>query len=233
MQGFYNDGWMLSAVPLRLPWELLGTAVPDPASAIKFELYDVRKDWTQNNDVAAANPGKLQDMQKLMFAEFGKYHVLPLDASVATRLVASRPSVVAGRDVFTYSGEQVTGIPHGAAPSLLNTSYTITADIDVPQGGAEGMIHTNGGRFGGYGFYLLKGKPVFTWNLLDVKRVKWEGSDALTPGKHTLTFDSSTTGLGSPRWRSTTSAALAAREPASSRWMDKRYRAKKWNTQSR
>ena len=81
-----------------------------------------------------------------------------------------------GRKVFTYSGEPVTGMPRGTAPNLLNTSYTITADIDVPQGGGEGMIVTDGGRFGGYGLYLLKGKPVFTWNLLDLKRVRWEGA---------------------------------------------------------
>ncbi len=79
----------------------------------------------------------------------------------------------------------MTGLPQGDSPMLLNSSYTITADIEVPQGGAEGMILTSGGRFAGYGFYLLKGKPVFLWNLVDLKRIKWEGPDALTPGKHT------------------------------------------------
>jgi arylsulfatase len=97
--------------------------------------------------------------------------------------------------VFTYSGE-LTGIPPGDAPNILNTSYTITADVEVPEGGAEGMIHTNGGRFGGYGFYLLKGKPVFLWNLVDLKRVRWEGPEALSPGKHTLEFDFKYDGLG-------------------------------------
>jgi len=122
--------------------------------------------------------------------------VLPLDASAATRLVSPRPSLAAGRRIFTYSGEVVIGIPHGDAPNLLNSSYTITADIDVPQGGAEGMIQTNGERFGGYGLYLLKGKPVFVWNLLDLKRVRWEGPDALSPGKHTIEFDFKYDGLG-------------------------------------
>jgi hypothetical protein len=98
--------------------------------------------------------------------------------------------------VFTYSGDPITGIPSSAAPSLLNTSYTITADIDVPEGGGEGVIVTQGGRFGGYGLYLIKGKPTFTWNLLDLKRVKWEGPDALRPGKHTLVYDFKYDGLG-------------------------------------
>ena len=196
VQGLYNDGWMLSGVPVRPPWELLGTAILDPASAYKFELYDVRHDWTQYTDVAAQNPAKVREMTDLMFAEFAKYQVLPLDASVATRMVTPRPSMSGGRKVFTYSGEPVSGIPRGTAPSVLNTSYTITAEIDVPKGGAEGMIVTDGGRFGGYGLYILKGKPVFLWNLLDLKRVRWEGKEALAPGKHRLEYDFKYDGLG-------------------------------------
>ncbi|MGB7436512.1 MAG: arylsulfatase [Candidatus Acidiferrum sp.] len=195
VQGLYNDGWMLSAVPIRPPWQLVGAAIADPASAYKFELYDVKHDWTQFTDVAAKNPTKVQEMKDLMFGEFAKYQVLPLDASAATRLVAPRPNLAA-RDVFNYSGETITGIAGGAAPVLLNTSFTITAEIDVPQAGAEGMIVTEGGRFGGYGFYLLKGKPTFTWNLLDLKRVKSQSPDALTPGKHTIEYDFKYDGLG-------------------------------------
>jgi arylsulfatase A-like enzyme len=197
VQGLYNDGWMLSAVPVRAPWDLVGKAILDPASAYKFELYDVRHDWTQYTDVAAANPHKLREMTDLMFGEFAKYQVLPLDATSVTRSVLPRPTLAAGRKVFTYSGETVTGIPEsGAAPNLLGTSYTITADIDVPQGGAEGMINTSGGRFGGYGMYLLKGKPVFLWNLLGLKSIRWEGPDVVSPGKHTIEFDFKYDGLG-------------------------------------
>jgi arylsulfatase len=90
----------------------------------------------------------------------------------------------------------MTGLPQGDSPSLLNSSYAIIADITVPDGGAEGMIVTSGGRFAGYGFYLLKGKPVFLWNLIDMKRIKWEGPDALTPGPHTVEFDFKYDGLG-------------------------------------
>jgi arylsulfatase len=90
----------------------------------------------------------------------------------------------------------MTGLPQGDSPSLLNTSYTITAEVDVPEGGVEGMILTSGGRFAGYGFYLLEGKPVFLWNLMDLERIKWEGKDALTPGKHTVEFDFDYEGLG-------------------------------------
>jgi hypothetical protein len=196
VQGLYHDGWMLSAVPVRPPWDVLGAAMPDPATGFKFELYNVAKDWSQDHNVAAEYPAKVKELHQLMFKEFKKYEVFPLDASVATRVVAPRPNLSAGRTVFNYSGEPVAGIPDSAAPNLLNTSYTITAEIDVPEGGGDGVIVTEGGRFGGYGLYLLKGKPVFTWNLLDLKRVKWEGADALTPGKHMLEYDFKYDGLG-------------------------------------
>jgi hypothetical protein len=114
---------------------------------------------------------------------------------VAARIVAPRPNITAGRSEFVYT-QPMVGLPQGDSPLLLNTSYTITADIEVPQGGAEGMILTSGGRFGGYGFYLLKGKPVFLWNLVDLKRIKWKGPDALTPGKHVVEFDFKYDGIG-------------------------------------
>jgi arylsulfatase A-like enzyme len=196
VQGLYHDGWMLSAVPTRAPWETVGQVTQDPAHSYKFELYDTHNDWTQNNDVSAANPDKVKELKDLMFAEFKKYEVFPLDATVATRLATPRPSLIAGRRVFNYSGEPVVGIPGSTAPSLLNTSYTITAEITVPDGGANGVIVKDGGRFGGWGLYLLKGKPVFTWNLLGLLRVKWEGPNALAPGKHTLEYDFKYDGLG-------------------------------------
>ena len=90
----------------------------------------------------------------------------------------------------------MTGLPQGDSPLLLNTSYTITADIEVPEGGAEGMILTSGGRFAGYGFYLLEGKPVFLWNYLDLERIRWEGPEALASGRHTIEFDFQYDGLG-------------------------------------
>src|SRR5262249_16925951 len=96
VQGLYNDGWMLSAVPLRPPWNIVGKAIEDPATAYKFELYDLRKDWTQYTDVAAQNPVKVQEMRDLMFGQFAKYQVLPLDASALTRMVTARPNPAGG-----------------------------------------------------------------------------------------------------------------------------------------
>jgi arylsulfatase len=191
----YHEGWMASTKVVRPPWVVAGPVNQDPFGKVTWELYDLSKDWTQSEDVAAKHPEKVKELADLFAREARKYQVLPLDASVATRLVAPRPNITAGRTEFVYR-RPMTGVPQGDSPLLLNTSYTITADIEVPEGGAEGMILTSGGRFGGYGFYLLKGKPVFLWNLVDVKRERWEGPEALKPGRHTLEFDFKYDGLG-------------------------------------
>jgi arylsulfatase len=234
VQGLYDNGWMLSAVPSRPPWDIgWGKINRDPTNSFKFELYDVRHDWTQNDDVAARNPTRMKEMTDLMFAQFAKYQVLPLDASVITRLAAPRPSLAAGRREFTYSGQPVTGIPNGAAPNVLATSYTITADIDVPQGGGEGVSLTDSGRFGGYGLYLLKGKPVFNWNLLGLKWLRWEGPDVSRLAGTLWNTTSSMTDLASRPWHSPPQAALAAAAPARSRWTARWSRPRRWSTPSR
>jgi arylsulfatase A-like enzyme len=192
-RAIYHDGWMASTKVMRPPW----VHFPPKVGVLDYpwELYNLTKDWTQYEDVAAKNPEKLKEMQDLFWKEAEKYQVLPLDGSIVTRLITPRPSITAGRNVFTWT-RPLTGTPNGDAPSILNTSYNFKAEIEVPQGGGEGMLITQGGRFAGYGFYLRKGKPVFLWNLVDLKRVRWEGPEALTPGKHTLEFDFKYDGLG-------------------------------------
>jgi len=189
----YHEGWMAGTKVMRPPWDISGGVGADPAD-YPWELYDLQKDWTQSDNVAEKHPEKLKELQKLFWEEAQKYQVLPLDATVATRLITPRPSITAGRDVFTWT-RPLAGTPNGDAPSVLNTSYTFKAEIEIPQGGAEGMLITQGGRFAGYGFYLLKNKPVFLWNLVDLKRLRWEGPE-LTPGRHTLEFDFKYEGLG-------------------------------------
>jgi arylsulfatase len=190
----YHDGWIASTKVMRPPWVVASAVSQDPAS-FPYELYDLTKDWTQFDNVAAKYPDKVNEMDKLFWAEAAKYQVEPLDATVATRIVAPRPSLSAGRTEFTWSGE-ITGTPNGDAPSILDASFNYKAEVNIPQDGAEGMIVTQGGRFGGYGFYVLKGKPVFLYNFVDLQRTRWEGPDALPPGKHTLEFDFKYDGLG-------------------------------------
>ena len=203
----YHEGWMLSTEVNRAPWEAFGPANPDPLNNQVLELYNLDKDFSQSQNVAAKFPDKVKELKAMFIEQAKQYQVFPMDASVAARIVAPRPNITAGRTDFVYTKPMV-GLPQGDSPNILNSSYTMTADIDVPAGGGEGMILTSGGRFGGYGFYLLKGKPVFLWNLVDLERLKWEGPDALAPGKHTVEFDFKYTAWARARSCSTTSSGL-------------------------
>src|SRR5450631_4076104 len=195
MRALYHDGWIASTTPYRSTWDITSQPPKDIVNGVKWELYDLTKDWTQNDDVSAANPVKLKELQDLFWVEANKYQVLPLDASAFTRVVSPRPSLIAGRTEFTFV-HPLTGILPGTEPNILDKSYNISADITVPQGGGEGMVVTDGGRFGGYGFYLLKGKPVFNYNLEGVARFRWEAKTALAPGKHIISFDFKYNGPG-------------------------------------
>jgi arylsulfatase A-like enzyme len=195
-RGIYHDGWMANTTPPTPVWDLATGKLPDLITGYQWELYHISEDYSQYNDLAAKMPDKLKEMQALFMTEAAKYNVFPLDNRAFARIQTPRPSAVAGRTVFTYTGENA-GIPIGNAPDILDKDYTITAEVTIPEGGAEGMIVTLGGRFGGYGLYLLHGKPVFDYNFLDLEHFRWEGGvgaedwlgAALKPGQHTIVFD--------------------------------------------
>jgi arylsulfatase len=189
----YHEGWMASTKVMRAPWDVSGGVGADPFK-YPWELYHLDEDFSQFTNVADKHPEKLKELQALFHKEAKKYQVLPLDSTVVNRLITPRPSITAGRNVFTWT-RPLTGTPAGTAPSVLNTSYTFKAEVEIPEGGCEGMLITQGGRFGGYGFYVVKNKPVFLWNLVGLKKVRWQGEE-LKPGKHVLEFDFKYDGLG-------------------------------------
>jgi len=200
-RAIYHDGWLAATTPVTLPWELNTAPPPDVITGYKWELFNINEDVTEFNDLAAKMPEKLKEMQGIFYAEAKKYNVLPLDNSTLARFLTPRPSATAGRTSFTYSGE-LTGVPASCAPNILAKDFNIKAEIEIPEGGAEGMIVTEGGRFGGYGLFLSKGefgirrgKPVFLYNLLDLKRTIWDGPE-LSPGKHTIVFEFKYNGPG-------------------------------------
>jgi hypothetical protein len=193
-RAIYHDGWIACTTPANLPWETSTGTPPDVITGYKWELYNLKEDYSQANDLAAQMPDKLKEMQDRFYAEAKKYDVLPLDNSSLARFLTPRPSPTAGRKVFEYSGV-LTNVPASCAPNILAKDFTIEAQVEIPEGGAEGMIVTEGGRFGGYGLFLSKGefgfgrgKAVFLYNLLDLKRTAWEGPE-LEAGKHTIRFE--------------------------------------------
>jgi arylsulfatase A-like enzyme len=188
-RAIYSDGWIASTTPLRLPWVPFG-ADPNPED-FKWELYNVSKDYSQSNDLAQSNPEKLKQLQDLFWEEAAKYNVLPLQTTFADRVdPAIRPSLTRGRSTFTYYAGMIR-IPEGSTPDLKNKSYVISADVDIPRGGANGVLATQGGRFGGWGLLVLDGKPVFVHALSNQKQHKYRVSSpqALAPGKHTIRFE--------------------------------------------
>jgi len=188
-RAIYHDGWIAATTPPEPPWGLGLGKFPDVVNGYNWELYNIAEDYSENSDLAAKMPDKLRDMKEQFLLEAQKYDVFPLDNSFLTRAVSPRPSFTAGRTLFTYSGVS-HGLPSSDAPDIVGKSYTFTAEVEIPDGGAaEGMVNTLGGSMGGYGLYLLKGKPVFTYNLLGLVRFRCEGPDALPPGKHTIVFD--------------------------------------------
>ena len=178
-RGIYHDGWYACTTPPVPPWVL---NAPMPAvDDYKWELYNLTEDYSQANDLAAKMPDKLKELQALFLAG-GDTSTTCFRWTTHNSRARSRrgPAPPPGQTVFTYSGE-MPGIPLGNAPNILNKSFTITAEVEVPQGGGDGMIVTEGGRWGGYGLYLLKGKPVFNYNGLDARAVPL-GRPAATRG---------------------------------------------------
>ncbi len=190
-RAIYHDGWVAATTPGVAPWDSAAEMQGRVPAVLdyKWELYNVNEDFSEANNLAAKEPAKLKEMQERFWTEAAKYNVLPIENSRIDRFdVSLRPSLTRGREEFTYYPGLVR-IPEGAAPDTKNKSYQIKAEVEIPKAGAEGMLLTHGGRFSGYGLYLLKGKPVFLYNLAGVARYSVAGKEALKPGKHTVVFD--------------------------------------------
>ena len=186
-RAIYQDGWLAGTVH-REPWEF------KPKKALEedtWELYDGRNDFSLTNDLAAKNPQKLKEMQDLFLTEAIKYSVLPLDDRTLERLNAGlvgRPDLMAGRTSLTvYEG--MTGMSENVFINTKNRSHIITADVEIPKSGANGVILAQAGRFGGWSFYLKDGRPTYTYNWLGLKSYTVAAKQALPPGKSTIRYE--------------------------------------------
>jgi arylsulfatase len=155
-----------------------------------WELYNTTEDFSLANNVASAKADKLKELQDLFMTQAEKYHVLPIDDRLNERLDAKavgRPTVMDGRTSLTL-GEGMKGMGVDIFISTMNTSYTITADVEVSANG-NGTIVCQGGRFGGFSFYVKNGVPMFTYNFLGLEKYAVTAAQSLKPGKHTLVYD--------------------------------------------
>lgn len=196
-RGLYHEGWMASS-PSFVPWDP-NRQDWDPDKA-PWELYKIDEDFSQAKDLANKYPEKLRQLQDMWWVEASKYQVLPLDWRGTIRMSSEamgRPSLIRGRTTMTYYPGTI-GLPDAASPPMCNKSWTITADIEFPDGKAEGMIVTHGGLEGGYGLYVRDGKPVFVYNFLSVERTTIVSEKALPKGKTALAvnFDYDGGGMG-------------------------------------
>jgi len=185
-RAIYKDGWMASTTPLRLPW--INTGYEPNPDDFKWELYNINEDFSQANNLVDKNPDKLKELQDAFDVEAKKYNVYPLDSSMASRAdPAIRPSLTRGRNEFTYFPGMIR-IPEGSSPDFKNKSWTIAAEVTIPQGGANGVLGTIGGRFGGWALMLMDGKPMFAYALSNQPQHKYRvvSNQPLAPGDHII-----------------------------------------------
>jgi arylsulfatase len=196
-RGIYHEGWTAGTKHLT-PWLMVGQDRV-PLDDDVWELYDTSTDWTQSRNLAAEHPEKLAELQRLFLIEATKYNVLPLDDRGIERAlaeIAGRPTLVQGDRQLLFSG--MGRLSENSVVSIKNTSHAVTAEIDLADEGAEGVIIAQGGSIGGWSLYLKEGRPRYCYNLLGLKRF-YVDSDARVPaGTHQvrMEFDYDGPGMG-------------------------------------
>jgi arylsulfatase A-like enzyme len=186
-RGIYHKGWT-AVTRHSVPWDF-GAELP-PLDEDVWELYDTGTDWSQAHDVAAAHPDRLRDLQRLWLIEAVKYNVLPLDDRRIERFnsdIAGRPQLVKGNAQILYGG--MSRLSENSVLNLKNKSHSVTAEIDVPEGGANGVMVAQGGAFAGWSLYLHQGKPKYCHNLAGLMRFYVEGDQVVPPGNHQVRME--------------------------------------------
>ncbi len=186
-RGIYHDGWV-AATRHSIPW--LSVPLP-PVADDTWELYNVSEDFSQARNLAAENPAKLKELQALFEKEAIRNHVYPIDDRRVERFdasIAGRPDLMGPRTSLTlYEG--MTGIMENAFINVKGRSYTVTADVEIPAGGANGVIIAQAGRFGGWSMYMKGGRAHYVYNFGGLQRFTASSKAPLTPGRHTLRYE--------------------------------------------
>jgi arylsulfatase A-like enzyme len=201
-RGMYHKGWM-AVTRHSVPW-LFGAVLP-PLDDDVWELYDTTTDWTQAHDIAADHPDKVAHLQRLFLIEAVKHQVLPLDDRRVERFnsdLAGRPSLVTGPSQLLFGG--MGRLTENTVLNLKNKSYTVTADIEVPDEKANGVIVAQGGAFGGWSLYLKDGVPSHCYNMLGLNLIKAVATEPLSPGNHQVRVEFAYDGDGLAKGADTT-----------------------------
>jgi hypothetical protein len=183
----YHEGWFARTIH-RAPWE---TRDLPPLTSDTWELYNVREDFSLAENLADRNPKRLAKIQALFDRDAERYNVYPIDDRVIERVnpaIAGRPDVMKGRTSLTlYDG--MNGMLENTFINVKNMSKTITAELVIPEDGANGVILAQGGRFGGWALYMQDGKPAYTYNFLGLSRDTVAAKAPLEGGKATVVLD--------------------------------------------
>jgi len=186
-RAIYHDGWLARTIH-RAPWQTLEQA---PLESDKWDLYNARDDFSLANNLAGENPEKLKELQALFMSEGEKYHVLPIDDRVIERVnpaLAGRPDLMDGRTSLTLF-DGMNGMLENTFINVKNQSKTITAELEIPEDGANGVILAQGGRFGGWSLYMKDGKPIYTYNFLGLSQYTVASDDKIPAGSATVILD--------------------------------------------
>jgi arylsulfatase A-like enzyme len=187
-RGIYHKGWT-AVTKHKTPWILVG----GPAIAFDddvWELYDTGQDWSQARDLSKEHPDKLHELQRLWLIEATRYGVLPLDDRTAERFVpeiSGRPTLVQGNRQLLFGG--MGRLTESSVVNIKNKSHSVTAEIVVPDGGAQGVIIAQGGSIGGWSLYTKDGKLRYCYNLLGVQRFYIDGDREIPPGTHQVRME--------------------------------------------
>ena len=184
--GIYRDGWWAGTKPVTAPWDYFKPAASVAPDQRVWELYDLSRDFSQSKDLAREKPAKLREMQQLFWDEAGKNQILPIHS--ITEGTQGRPSATAGRTRFVYDAG-VKRVPATVAPDTIGHSFSIRASLEIPPTGGDGVILTEGGRFGGFALYLLGNTPVFHYNCLGDRQYRISGTAPLVSGAHIIVAD--------------------------------------------
>jgi arylsulfatase len=197
-RGIYHDGWLANTTPRNMPWTVSRMHPGSDVTTYPWELYNLSADYSQAHNIADKEPQRLKDMEAMFDAEAQRNNVYPIqDSGLGFRAIRQIRASGMPRTHYVFWGKNVS-LPGTSGPPIFALPFGLAAQIEIPRGGADGVIVAAGSRFGGWSFYLKGGRPVAygAATQLPGDQCRIAGSKTLAPGAHTMRFDFDTNGAG-------------------------------------